>query len=147
MALLTPNSTYKINGVTVNEKIIPDGTRWSDATKAVKAGFTANSLYKKQVKLTNGTGRASFVTIHNTDDLDGVNDDGEQYVRATYNENMGSVRVHYYVDDLCAWQSMKAGTGLCAHDPLGSAEVTALRRWFSQRRWKHDLSEYGNHHE
>lgn len=121
---LTPNATYTANGVTVNEKIIPDGTRWKDGNKAVKAGFSANALYKKEKKLTNDTGKPRTLTIHNTDDLDGVYDDGEQYTRATYNENMGSVRVHFYVDDVCAWQNMKAGTGMCANDPKGSAEVT-----------------------
>lgn len=124
MALLTPNTTYSINGVTVNEKIIPDGTRWKNADKAKAAGFSANSLYKKQVKLTNDTGVPRFVTIHNTDDLDNVNDDAEQYTRATFNENMKSVRVHFYVDDLGAWQDLKAGTGLCPNDPKGSAEVS-----------------------
>lgn len=124
MALLTPNTIYTANGVKVNEKIIPDGTRWKDGAKAVKAGFSANSLYKKQQRLTNNTGKAKSLTIHNTDDLDNVNDDAEQYTRATYNENMSSVRVHFYVDDLGAWQNMKAGTGACANDPVGSAEVT-----------------------
>ena len=124
MALLTPNATYNANGVTVNEKIIPDGTRWKSATKAVNAGFSANALYKKERKLTNNTGKPGSLTIHNTDDLDNVHDDGEQYSRATYNENMGSVRVHFYVDDVCAWQNMKAGTGACKNDPKGSAEVT-----------------------
>ena len=124
MALLTPNTTYKINGVTVNEKIIPDGTRWKNGDKAKAAGFSANSLYKKQVKLNGGSGVPLFVTIHNTDDLDNVNDDAEQYTRATYNENMKSVRVHFYVDDLGAWQNLKAGTGMCANDPKGSAEVS-----------------------
>ena len=53
MAILTPNSQYKINGVLVNEKIIPDGTGtvWKDATKAKRSGFSAGSLYKKQAKL------------------------------------------------------------------------------------------------
>lgn len=37
MTKLKPNSTYVLNGVTINEKIIPDGTRWKDAAKA-KAG-------------------------------------------------------------------------------------------------------------
>lgn len=37
MAFLTPNSQYRINGVLVNEKIIPDGTVWKDATKAKRA--------------------------------------------------------------------------------------------------------------
>ncbi len=123
-SLLTPNEVYEMNGVTVNEKIIPDGTKWKDSEKAVKAGFSANSLYKKQMKLTNNTGKASFVTIHNTEDLAHTDDDGEQYTRATYNENMGSARVHFYVDDLGAWQNMRAGTGLCKNDPDGSAEVT-----------------------
>lgn len=51
MAFLTPNSQYRVNGVLVNEKIIPDGTVWKDATKAKRAGFSEGSLYKKQVKL------------------------------------------------------------------------------------------------
>lgn len=123
MALLTPNATYKINGVTVHEKIIPDGTRWQDANKAKRAGFAAGDLYKKQQKLC-GNGKPKSVTIHNTSDLANVNDDGEQYTRATYNENMGSARVHFYVDDQCAWQNLKAGTGKCSADKTGSAEVS-----------------------
>lgn len=47
------------------------------------------------------------ITIHNTNDLDNVNDDCEQYTRATINNNMGFVRSHFYVDDLSAWQNMK----------------------------------------
>ena len=121
--MLTPNATYQINGVTVNEKIIPDGTVWKDAGKARGAGFAAGDLYKKQRKL-NDTGRATSVTIHNTNDLDGTYDDGEQYTRATYNENMGSSRVHFYVDDVGAWQNLKAGTGMCKNDPEKSAEVS-----------------------
>lgn len=123
MALLQPNATYKVNGVTVKEKIIPDGTRWKDANKAKSSGFSANALYKKQQKLSGGTGKVQSVTIHNTSDLANVNDDGEQYTRATYNENMGSARVHFYVDDVCAWQNLRAGTGMCSADPNGSAEV------------------------
>lgn len=46
--MLTPNTTYKMNGVTINEKIIPDGTRWKSDAKAKAAGFGgAGSLYKK----------------------------------------------------------------------------------------------------
>ena len=47
------------------------------------------------------------VTIHNTEDLPRVEDDGEQYTRATLNDNMGTVRTHYYTDDLCAWQNLE----------------------------------------
>ena len=58
MALLTPNATYSICGVKVNEKIIPDGTRWQSDAKAKAAGFSgAGTLYKKQQKLSGGTGR------------------------------------------------------------------------------------------
>lgn len=124
MALLTPNATAKMNGVIINEKIIPDGTRWKDATKAAKAGFEKGDKYKKEKKLSGGTGKVQYVTIHNTNDLDGVYDDGEQYTRATYNENMKSSRVHYYVDDVCAWQNLRAGTGIFTSDPIGSAEVS-----------------------
>ena len=123
MALLTPNKTYSMNGVAIKEKIIPDGTKWKDASKAASAGFAAGSLYKKQKKLTNNTGKVKYITIHNTDDLKNVNDDAEQYTRATYYENMGSARVHFYIDDLGAWQNLKAGTGLCSADPAGAAEV------------------------
>lgn len=120
---LSPNSVYEINGVTVNEKIIPDGTVWQNASKAVKAGFKKGSLYKSQSRLS-GTGKASYVTIHNTNDLVNVQDDAEQYTRATYNENMGSARVHFYVDEKGAWQNLKAGTGQTANDPKGQAEVS-----------------------
>ena len=119
---LTPNATYTLNGVTINEKIIPDGTRWKDAAKAKAAGFSSGDPYKKQAKLCE-TGKAAYVTIHNTSDITNVNDDAEQLTRATHNENMSSVRVHFYVDDLGAWQNLKAGTGKCSADPVNSAEV------------------------
>ena len=47
------------------------------------------------------------VTIHNTGPIN-VRDTtmSEQYTRATYNGNMNSVRVHYYVDDTEAWQNL-----------------------------------------
>ena len=124
MALLKPNTTYKINGVTVNEKIIPNGTRWKDGKKAAAAGFSANALYKSEKKLTDNTGKALSVTIHNTNDLANVHDDAEQYTRATYNENMNSSRVHFYVDDIGAWQNLRAGTGMCSADAVGSSEVS-----------------------
>lgn len=123
--LLTPNTTYTVNGVKVNEKIIPDGTVWKNDEKAKKAGFTPGALYKSQRKLTSNSGNPLYVTIHNTDDLGtSVKDDAEQYTRATYNENMGSARIHFYVDELGAWQNLKAGTEMCPNDPKGSAEVS-----------------------
>lgn len=123
MALLTPDSTYTVAGVPVNVKLIPDGARWTDAAKAKAAGFSAGEAYKNG-GLICGTGKPTFITIHNTDDLANVHDDGEQYTRATWpNENMGSVRVHFYVDDTGAWQDLRAGTGMFPDDPEGKAEV------------------------
>ena len=125
MAFLTPNYQYTVNGLLIKEKIIPDGTVWKDATKAKKAGFRAGALYKKQAKLC-GTGKPAGITVHNTSKLAGVSastTQAEQYTRATYNENMKSARVHFYVDDKCAWQMLKTGLGISKNDPKGSAEV------------------------
>ena len=62
MAKLTPNTTYTVNGVKISEKIIPDGTRWQDTTKAKKAGFSAGALYKSQKKLS-GTGHGDRKSV------------------------------------------------------------------------------------
>ncbi len=48
------------------------------------------------------------ITIHNTDwiHVSAETTPAEQYTRATVNGNMKDVRVHYYVDDTCAWQGL-----------------------------------------
>ena len=86
--MLTADRTYKINGVTVNEFLL------------TQHNPNKISLPAKRSKKLLG------VTIHNTNDLANVNDDAEQYTRATYNGNMNTVRVHYYVDDLGAWHNL-----------------------------------------
>ena len=53
-------------------------------------------------------GKVIGVTVHNTDWISvasGITP-AEQYIRATYNGNMKDVRVHYYVDNTCAWQNL-----------------------------------------
>lgn len=123
MALLTPDYTYTLNGVPVRVKLIPDGAKWTNAVAAVKAKSYAGAPYKHG-GLICGTGKPASITIHNTDDLPGAYDDGEQYTRATWpNQAMGTTRVHFYVDDVCAWQNLRVGTGLCPTDPAGRAEV------------------------
>lgn len=57
------------------------------------------SLPSKRVKPLKG------ITIHNTVDLANIEDDGRNYTASTVNGNMRTVRVHYYVDDLYAWQN------------------------------------------
>ena len=58
------------------------------------------SLPSKRVKPLKG------ITIHNTNDLANIEDDGRNYTASTVNGNMRTVRVHYYVDDLYIWQNL-----------------------------------------
>lgn len=87
--MLTPDKITTINGVKVSEYLL--------------ANHNVNkiTLPPKRSKQLIG------VTIHNTEDLPRVEDDAEQYTRATVNGNMGTVRTHYYADDLGAWQDLE----------------------------------------
>lgn len=87
--MLKPTKSYTLeNGLLINEYFLAD----NNPNKI--------SLPSKRVKNLLG------ITIHNTNDLDNVEDDSEQYTRATVNGNMNSVRTHFYVDDLSAWQNL-----------------------------------------
>ena len=100
--MLKPDKTRTENGVTVHEKLIPDSAR---ANKYCASWCKKGEPMKPCRPLSYGV---TGVTIHNTQDLPGVEDDAEQYTRATWpNCNMGGVVVHYYVDDLGAWQNLK----------------------------------------
>lgn len=89
MTMLSPDKTSVINGVTVKEYLLD------------RHNVNNISLPPKRVKKLKG------ITIHNTDKIAVKNTTmSEQYTRATVNGNMGSVRVHYYVDDTEAWQGL-----------------------------------------
>jgi len=106
MAVLTPDAVRVEQGLTINEKIIPDSAVWNKNYGAFKKG----QQYKANLFLSGVTGKVKGVTIHNTDrvSISSKTTQAEQYTRATYpNCNMGTVRVHYYVDDVCAWQNLK----------------------------------------
>lgn len=124
MTLLIPNATYKVYGVTVKEKIIPDGMRWKNAKNARKAGFELYDSYKHGEKLNRKTGKPLWITIYNEKYPNKLKATAAQYTLATYSEKMGAARVHFYVDDLGAWQNLRAGTSMCENDPMGSAEVS-----------------------
>lgn len=100
---MVADNTVVYNGVTVKKKVIPDSTRWVNDNKAIKAGFTPGAKYKACVKMP----KVNTVTVHNTEDLDNIEDDAERYVLATYNQNMGSVRPHFYTDDKSTWQLLE----------------------------------------
>lgn len=105
MGILTADRVRTESGgtgaaVKVSEKIIPDSAR---AGKNVASWCRQGQPMKPCKAMT-----PKAVCIHNTDDLDHVEDDAEQYTRATWpNCNMGGVVVHYYVDELGAWQNLR----------------------------------------
>lgn len=91
MAYLKPDKTFDFGGVTVNEYLL-----------------TAHNPNKIAMPTYNLPDKILGVTVHNTDwiNVNAATTPAEQYTRATVNGNMNSVRVHYYVDDKCAWQNL-----------------------------------------
>ena len=97
MAFLTPDKTYNWYGLTVKEKLITS-----------KSGVK----YYSNRKLNTPNNKPQYITIHNTPDINeasGTND-AEQYARATYNNNMGDVVVHYYIDETDCWHILADDT-------------------------------------
>lgn len=90
MAILKADSIKNINGVTVNEYLL---TKHNSKNIAMPSAQIPNVI---------------GITIHNTDWISVSSDTtpAEQYTRATVNDNMGDVRVHFYVDNKCAWQNL-----------------------------------------
>lgn len=91
MAILNPDKTITLGGVTVHEYLL---------TK-----HNPNHIAMPSASM---EGKIIGVTIHNTDWISTTSGTtpAEQYTRATVNGNMNDVRVHYYVDNVCAWQNL-----------------------------------------
>lgn len=91
MAILTPDNTFKWNGLKINEYLL---------TK-----HNPNNIAMPTIALPN---KPIGITIHNTPwiSVSANTTPAEQYTRATVNNNMNDVRVHFYVDDTCAWQNL-----------------------------------------
>lgn len=89
MAILIADNTSNANGLTVNEYLL-----------------TKHNPNKISMPTT--TMSPIGITIHNTDWISVVSGTtpAEQYTRATVNGNMNTVRVHFYVDNICAWQNL-----------------------------------------
>ncbi|MCM1024768.1 MAG: N-acetylmuramoyl-L-alanine amidase [Prevotella sp.] len=106
---LTPDSTSVINGVTVHKHLLVD--------------HNLNKITLPPMR----TKPLIGITMHNTNDLPRVEDDGEQYTRATLNGNMGTVRTQYYTDELCGWQNLEDGrcNWTCA-DGSGSGNMQTI---------------------
>ena len=91
MAILKPDKTTTLSGVTVNEYLLTN--------------HNPNNIDMPSVSM---EGKIIGVTVHNTDWITTAvgTTPAEQYTRATVNGNMKDVRVHYYVDNVCAWQNL-----------------------------------------
>ena len=91
MAILKPDTSTTLNGVKINEYLL---------TK-----HNPNHIDMPSVSM---EGKVIGVTVHNTDWISVVSGTtpAEKYTRATVNGNMKDVRVHYYVDNTCAWQNL-----------------------------------------
>ena len=91
MAILRPDTSTTLNGVKINEYLL---------TK-----HNPNHIDMPSVSM---EGKVIGVTVHNTDWISVASGTtpAEQYTRATVNGNMKDVRVHYYVDNTCAWQNL-----------------------------------------
>lgn len=127
MAFLTPDKTRTEHGLLIRERIIPDSAR---ATRYVASYVPQGGKMKPCAKLSGGTGKVGGVTIHNTADIDestGTND-AEQYSRATWpNQAMGGVMVHYYLDEVEAWQNLcDDEQGWHAADGNGPGNTTTI---------------------
>lgn len=126
MAFLKPDKIRTEHGLVIKEKIIPWGAVWSKDYDDYKKG----DKYKADRLLSNGTGKVKYITIHNTEDIKeakGTND-AEQYTRATYpNQNMGTSRVHYFIDEVDCWQNLREDeVGWHAGDGRGNGNETSL---------------------
>ncbi|MGN0607159.1 MAG: N-acetylmuramoyl-L-alanine amidase [Oscillospiraceae bacterium] len=91
MAILKPDNYTNFGGVTVNEYLL---------TK-----HNPNHIAMPSISM---EGKIIGVTVHNTAWITTAAGTipAEQYTRATVNGNMNDVRVHYYVDNVCAWQNL-----------------------------------------
>ena len=126
MGFLTPDRIRMEHGLEIKEKIIPWGAVWPKDSGRYEKG----DPYKADRLLSDGTGVAQYVTIHNTPDIheeSGTND-AEQYTRATWpNANMGDVRVHYFIDETDCWQNLREDeVGWHAADGRGPGNESSI---------------------
>ena len=128
MAFLVPDRVRQEHGLEIKEKIIPWGAKWPRDDPAT--GNKKGGQYKADRKLSGGTGRVQWITIHNTGDINeapGTND-AEQYARAVWpNAAMKDVRVHYFIDETDCWQQLREDeVGWHAADGRGPGNETSL---------------------
>jgi len=111
MAILKPDITYNWNGLKINEYLL-----------------TKHNINKIDMP-TNAMSNPIGITVHNTESISVSSSTtmAEQYTRATVNGNMKDVRVHFYVDDVCAWQNLPLSlSGWHAADGSGNGNSKTI---------------------
>lgn len=112
MAFLTPDLEYKGGGtimfLTPDKKIDEYGLTINEKLITVSSGVR----YYSNRKLNTPGHKPMYVTIHNTPKIKAAKGTtmAEQYSRATYNNNMGDVVVHYYIDGGDCWHILADDT-------------------------------------
>lgn len=107
--ILIPDSEEIINGVNVKRYFLSD--------------HNTNSVSLPDTDIVQLKG----VTIHNTERIGGIYDNAMQYTAATLNDDMKDVRVHYYVDNLGAWQNLPlTSTSWHAADGTGEGNTGTI---------------------
>lgn len=111
MAILKPDITYNWNGLKINEYLLTE--------------HNINKIDMPTIAMSNPIG----ITVHNTESISVSSSTtmAEQYTRATVNGNMKDVRVHFYVDDVCAWQNLPLSlSGWHAADGSGNGNSKTI---------------------
>ena len=108
---LKPDKSYIWNDVPVNQYFITEHN------------INKISMPSKRTKPLKG------ITIHNTNwiSVNSATTPAEQYSRACINGNLNSVRVHYYVDNICVWWNLPdEWQGWHAADGNGDGNATTI---------------------
>ena len=110
MAILKPDKTTTLGGDSpqcgeMSRSDRGDGTVSVTVNEYLLIKHNPNKIDMPSVSM---EGRIIGVTIHNTPWITTAagTTPAEQYTRATVNGNMKDTRVHYYVDNVCAWQNL-----------------------------------------
>lgn len=88
--------------------LVPDLTYYADGLLIKEYLLTKHNPNKIDMPTSSLPSIPRGVTVHNTDSINVASNTtpAEQYTRATANGNMSTVRVHFYVDESCAWQNL-----------------------------------------
>lgn len=110
--ILFPDNIRTEFGLKIKEKIIPYGTKWPKHSPTMNhmAQYKLESPFIKERKLSNGTGKVEYITIHNIERIKTNTNSSmaEHYISSTWPKcNMGWFKVHYYIDEEECWQQLR----------------------------------------